>query len=158
MKNQERNRLLRIYGKFYSQHYYSRPPEIRGDCYYCGEFADTIEHVPPVSRIEERSIAEWKASGIDIFTVRCCSHCNSMLGAKRLLTIEERLAYIENQLTKKYERESKLWSASEIAEMSPEFRRTITARQNKKIQLLERIRNVQWRQQQLPIEFPENYE
>lgn len=158
MKNQERNRLLRTYGKFYTKHYYDRPPEIGGDCYYCGEFAGTIEHVPPISLIENHPIKEWKERGFDIITVRCCSDCNGKLGNKAYLTVETRLNFLEKKLMKEYEKALSMWSEDELSELSEQFRKQVVAKQKQKFMLLERIRNIQWRQQQLNREFPDKYE
>lgn len=158
MASQERTRLLRTFGKFYDLHYYDRPPEIGGDCYYCGEFASDLDHVPPISLIEDHPIAEWKKRGYDILKVKCCKHCNSKLGNKSLLTLESRLNYLERALNNEYDKLVNLWSKDELNEMSEQFIKNIIAKQQNKFMLLERIRNIQWRQRQLKREFPDKYE
>lgn len=44
-----------------------------------------------------------------------------------------------------YEKEAHLWSEAEIREMSPEFQRTIRARQRATQELLTRARAAEWR-------------
>jgi hypothetical protein len=108
--------------------------------------------------IENHPIKEWKERGFDIITVRCCSDCNGKLGNKAYLTVETRLNFLEKKLMKEYEKGLSMWSKSELEEMSDNFRKQIVAKQQQKFMLLERIRNIQWRQQQLNREFPDKYE
>jgi|DEB0MinimDraft_6_1074348.scaffolds.fasta_scaffold00249_8 hypothetical protein len=42
-------------------------------CFYCGERADTVDHVPPIS-------VAPPITEMDRFKVPCCSDCNKRLG------------------------------------------------------------------------------
>ena len=154
MKSTERIRLLRTYGRFYIPHHYHKNPDTRGDCYYCGEFSTQIDHCPPIAHVEDHTITDWKLMNVDFLTVRCCGECNRMLGDKAFYTVEERLNFLERQLTKEYEKALTLWTDEELEEMSPQFRKSIIAKQQEKIILLNRINHLQWRQLQLKDEFP----
>ena len=143
-KNKNRDAILRQYGQLYDWHEYERLPGSMG-CYYCGDPANTVDHIPPLSAVDTRKTDDWRKDGFKFLKVRCCSACNSSLGPKWLFRPLDRAKYIEERLIRKYEREANLWSEEEIKEMGPEFQRTIRAKKKAAVLLLERLRAAQWR-------------
>lgn len=90
----------------------------RGDpCTYCGIPADTMDHVPPVSRAIEVKDEETFA------LVPACAECNSSLGDRLILALSERRAYIRDRLRKRYAKllNRPRWDDDELAELSPEL-------------------------------------
>lgn len=142
--NRERIRLLSAYGHLYSRHIADHLPYSLG-CFYCADVASDIDHCPPIRWIEAKKPKQWRQSGIEFLTVRACKWCNQKLGAKALFTLGERAEYIEEALMQQYEKEAHLWSEAEILQMSPEFQRTIRARQRATQELLTRARAAEWR-------------
>ena len=88
----------------------------------------------------------WKRDGVEMVTLPACLDCNRTLGERALFTPLLRVQYVVKKLEQKYERKSTLWPEDEIAEMSPEFQRTIRARVGQLRVLLDRLRAAQWRE------------
>ena len=143
MKSQDRKRLLKQYGHLYRRH--AGEGVNWRECFYCSDPSETVDHCPPLSWVESRTAKSWRAAGIPLALMPACRACNGLLGDKPLFTALDRLLSLENALERRYEREAALWSDEEIAEMSPEFQRTIKARRAKTKHLMGRIRHVQWR-------------
>lgn len=143
MKKRERDRLLTTYGRLY--HWHIPPGEGRHKCFYCGDFAGTADHCPPLSWLESQTTEAWARMGVPFVLISSCSDCNKRLGDRPMFTALERTEYLKAALEQRYEKESTLWSEDELAEMSSEFQRTIKARQAKTKELLVRARHAQWR-------------
>lgn len=143
MKAKERQRLHQTYDHLYDVHYGGADEMHK--CFYCSDHADTFDHCPPLSRVESKTTDDWRNSGTYFVKVKACFSCNVMLGNKPFFTLRERAYFLEDALLTKFEKQSKLWTEDEIAEMSPDFQRTIRAKQRDTKQLLARARMVQWR-------------
>lgn len=135
-----REDILKTYGSFYEYHY----SEL-GACFYCGDLGGEIDHCPPVSWIESRTIVEWRESRIPLVKVSSCSSCNRTLGARPFFTVYERLRFLARVLESEYERRASLWAEEEIREMSPMFQKMIYARKAQLVNLHARVRSVQQR-------------
>jgi len=142
-KKAERARLSRIYNHLYTPHSFEGQ-NIR-ECFYCGDPAETRDHCPPLSWVETRQQDAWRDAGVPFLTVPCCTPCNSLLGGRGLFTLKERVDYVEQRLSIKFDRETTLWSEDEIGEMSPSFQRTLRARQHAVDALAKRVQNAQAR-------------
>ena len=140
----ERKRLLAQYGHLYSNHEYERMPGGLG-CFYCGEPPSSKDHIPALSAVDLKEPRRWRDDGIKFLLVPSCTHCNSLLGRRQLFTPAARAEYIATRLELTYDRQAALWRDDEIAEMGPEFQRTIRARQRSLSDLLQRVRAAQWR-------------
>jgi hypothetical protein len=84
-------------------------------CFYCGQPAATIDHVPPRS-VRRLMRSDPKAFGKYSFhEVDCCTECNCLLG-KKFWTLVERKAYIAKTLPRRYAYFLKFpdWSDEEI--------------------------------------------
>ena len=137
-----REKLLSTYNHLYKKHHC---PMGRGGCFYCGEPYSQWDHIPPITRVEERRPEDWKRAGYKFWLVKSCKACNMSLGNKRLFTTQDRLEYLERRLSDKYEKGAALWSKKEKDEMSPMFQIMIEGRQVGLRILIDRIRHVQQR-------------
>ena len=143
-RERERRRLLALYGALYKGHEYERMPGSMG-CFYCGDSAGTRDHCPPLSWVETKKPARWRADGVHLLLVPACDDCNRRLGDRALFTPLERAEYVRSKLESIYDRQHTMWADDEIAEMGPEFQRTIKARRLQLVALLGRVRAAQWR-------------
>lgn len=143
MNKTERQRLLSVYGPSYGLHYHDSVQ--RGTCFYCGDFADTRDHSPPLAWVDSRKLTAWAEDGIPLVLVPSCCDCNSLLGSKPLFTVYERACAVSDTLEKRYEKAAALWTDDEIAEMGESFQRTLKARKADLTFLIDRLRHAQWR-------------
>jgi NMD protein affecting ribosome stability and mRNA decay len=84
-------------------------------CAYCGESADTLDHVPPLctrTKITEMGLGVQYPS----FEVRCCRECNCALGSRAIWTLRQRRKFIGAYLKKRYARYLKIpnWTRDEM--------------------------------------------
>lgn len=145
----ERLLLQKVFGKRYVHHYSKFP-----GCFYCGDFAQTIDHCPAISFCSVKDAKWFKENKIKFYTVQCCVSCNSRLSNRRLFTLQERAEYIVRRLEIEAEKFI-LWSDKEMQEMSPMFRQMIMAKKTQHKALLARIRFCQqliFRQEDFPEE------
>ena len=89
-------------------------------CTYCGEPADTRDHVVPVS---------WNHNGRPTSvsyqnTVSCCKHCNNLLGAVPIHNVDSRRAFVAKKLSNKVKEFTK-WTPEELEELGPELKSRI---------------------------------
>ena len=106
-------------------------------CTYCDEPADTLDHVVPLSFSSvRRGGGGGDANGFP--RVPCCRECNTLLGNRPLLTVEERRAWLAGALKKRYR---KLLGAPKVdlSELGPSLRAMIDGRTSRKTQVERRI-------------------
>lgn len=97
-------------------------------CYYCGDPATTVDHVPPRC-VRRMMLADQRAFGqFKFYELDCCKECNSALG-KKLWTPAERKAYIGKWLQRRYRKILKMpdWSTAELAEISENLQKATLA-------------------------------
>jgi hypothetical protein len=70
------------------------------ECTYCGEYADTKDHVIPVSW----NYVKRKRYCDQGYTVPACRRCNGWLGKAPLFTISARCEHIVNKLVREVRR------------------------------------------------------
>lgn len=89
-------------------------------CFYCGSPADTEDHCPPLSLAES-------FPGEDRVLLRCCRLCNSLLGARFLLTPYARAEYLIKKYAKRWHKDLDMpnWSDEEIEELTGQLKREI---------------------------------
>jgi hypothetical protein len=141
MKTRERNRLYTTYNQFYDRHYI----EEGYMCFYCNDYAETLDHVPPLSWIEVFKLENLRKNGIPLATVPCCAECNRLLGGRKLLTVEDRLEYLETKYSALFEKLAR-WSDEEIEEMGQSFRQTLKSQRHREDELMRKIRAIEQRQ------------
>jgi len=118
MKKKERSVYNTIYTRFVHAHngYWH-------ECFYCGDPADTVDHYPPVSRVNDyRALGNRYETYI---TVSCCSQCNSILGNTLQDTLLERAEVAKTMLEKKLKKDLNMpeWFDDEIDELGDVMRK-----------------------------------
>lgn len=110
-------------------------------CHYCGDNADTLDHIIPIAYNYIKRPKKSKSRGGE--TVHCCRECNSFLGSKALFSIKERASEIAECLDHHYYKElnAPVWSDEEISELGPTLKRQVESRQFLRLEVVERIRN-----------------
>ena len=97
-------------------------------CTYCGEFADTHDHVVPVSYVRiHRKLEVGNKEAIP-----ACKECNCTLSNKLYITISERARYLQTRYKTKYKNVLNFpnWDIDELDEMSADFKQSILASMN----------------------------
>lgn len=90
------------------------PYEFKHICFYCGESADTVDHVPPVSRYYDYIGLYDKHPAI---TVPSCMECNLLLSDSLQEDIYGRFDEAKKRLTvklKKYLKYASIWDENEL--------------------------------------------
>lgn len=87
-------------------------------CHYCGQAAETLDHVPPR--------ASWRTD-CERFRVPSCNECNCLAGDTFHATFAERAEYIKARLSRRYAKalEQPEWTASELRGMGATMRKAI---------------------------------
>jgi hypothetical protein len=95
-------------------------------CYYCGEPADTVDHVPPVSNLPGSPNCE-KIDSSKMFLVPSCNECNMVLSDSVQADVFDRIEVLKYRLMHKYNKHLKMpdWSKEELAELGPVLRQEI---------------------------------
>lgn len=140
MKISERNRLYRTYNPLYTRHYIEEGYQ----CFYCNSPAETLDHVPPLSWIEPFGTEALSKAKIALSTVPCCRECNTFLGDRKLLTVDDRLEYLEKKYHTLFDKLVR-WSDEELAEMGESFQKSIRAQQWRERDLMDKIRAIEKR-------------
>lgn len=99
-------------------------------CNYCGEPADTRDHIIPVSyQTNARPTKSARHNPRYGETVPCCRDCNVMLGTKLFPSMEDRCHYVAGALRRRYSKliNAPAWTADELAELGPGLRASILA-------------------------------
>lgn len=84
-------------------------------CYYCGDIAETLDHVPPISCADLRE---------NHILIPCCRDCNVRLGNVFLIEIEDRCKYICKSLKRKHKKVLNMpdWTDEELDELGYNLR------------------------------------
>lgn len=88
-------------------------------CTYCGLLSNGVDHVPPTSA-RQGLIDVGLSAKYPFVEVRCCSECNSALGARSLWTVPQRKTFIKRWIARRYKKYLRIpnWAAGELAELS----------------------------------------
>lgn len=86
-------------------------------CFYCGEVANTKEHITPQS-VMRMGNGE---------TVRACADCNSCIGATCPVDLEERVQTLIERFTRRFKLTKTIpeWDDEEISELGPALKRKV---------------------------------
>ena len=109
-------------------------------CAYCGEFADTFDHVIPVSH----KYVNRKLEVGNKEAVPCCRECNETLSNVFLHTISSRSDYLIKRYKKKYKKvlNTPNWESDELEEMGANMVRSILARMDMRDIVQERLQHL----------------
>lgn len=107
------------------------------ECTYCGEAADTMDHVPPISRVDDYRALNMKHELY--LKVACCKSCNSRLGNSLQNTLLDRISVAKSFLEKKYKKELKVavFTKDELKEFSGTLKRDIIRAMERREYLLD---------------------
>lgn len=109
-------------------------------CSYCGEYADTYDHVVPVSfKHVNRKMEVGNREAIP-----CCRECNTKLGNVFYHTVSSRASYLIKKYNRTYSKVLKTpdWDVDELEEMGESLRKSIIARLDMRDILKERIKHL----------------
>ena len=149
-KNIERERLQQIFGHLYSRHFITEGYK----CFYCGETAQCLDHVPPLSMLDSLPKGYMKKNNIPYSLVTSCYQCNAALGDKRFVNVQERLLYLESFYDAFFKKQKGKWDKEELSEMGENLKKYIQHRQETLDVYIQKIRAIQMRLLK-PETFPE---
>jgi len=136
-----RRALEKQYGELYTRHFKCD----QNFCFYCGDVMNCIDHSPPLKAFDTYNSSYFNENEIPLTKVPCCNRCNMKLGSKMLLTIEERLDFLEISYESELNRLKGLWSDDEIEQMGRGLKDYIVARKAHQRLIIDKIRGVQSR-------------
>ena len=140
MKASERFRLVKLYHHLYTRLYLDEGYH----CFYCGDYASDLDHVPPLSLLEVYGVEQLKKAEIPFALIPSCSECNSMLSNRKLLDVISRLEYLDKRYNKAYDKRV-VWTPKEIEEMGEFFQKALKARNIRDDELIRKIRAIEQR-------------
>jgi hypothetical protein len=139
--NKERARLMKTHGHLYKRHFISEGYY----CFYCGAPGQCLDHVPPIKIIDSLDQDKLKKDRIPKCLIPSCNECNSRLGDKPLITVMERLLYLESYYEAFFKKQKAKWTDEEINELGGSLREYVRHHQDKLNLYLDKIRNIQLR-------------
>lgn len=89
-------------------------------CTYCGDYADSLDHVTPKTLKADKSKSKENV-------VPCCMNCNVLLNDVPIFTIPDRAAFLYEKIKRKYRKKLvfKNWPKDELDEVSEEMVRLV---------------------------------
>ena len=107
-------------------------------CIYCGSYGESKDHIPPISRADDFPLAER-------IIVRACIECNSVLGARLLIKIEERAKFLFEKYKVRYRKILGMpdWDEDEIEELQGMLKRKIILAVKRKKNAIRRLANLE---------------
>lgn len=136
-----RQDLIKMHHHKYTRHYTTEGYY----CFYCGDPAEGLDHVPPISLIDVMPYKKRKQDRIPAVTVACCQECNSALSNRRLATVDDRLMFLESYYDAKFKQQNAMWTEEEINELGFSLQKSVRARQEKLQRYIHKIRAIQRR-------------
>lgn len=108
-------------------------------CVYCGEPANTVDHQPPISRIDD-----YESLGLanELYVlIPSCMDCNKLAGSVLHDSPIERLEYIKDSLEKRLKKylNQVEWDEEELKDIGPNLKSKILEDSNKKLTAINRI-------------------
>lgn len=140
MKSSKARKIaLQLYG-----HHYTRLGSKWDVCFYCGDVAESLDHVPPINIVAEYGYKTFRDRGVPLLLVPCCAECNSALGSRSLNTVADRIDYLLNYYARKIDKR-RSWSADEIGELGRGLKPQVVARQARLTLWIAKLRNLEAR-------------
>lgn len=140
-RSKNRQQLMQKHNHKYIRHYISEGYY----CFYCGDPAEGLDHVPPLSLIDVIPYEQRKRARIPASLLPCCKECNSALSSRRLVTVDDRLDFLETFYDAIFKKQSSMWTEEEIEELGPSLQSSVKARQEKLQRYIHKIRGIQRR-------------
>lgn len=119
----------KIAESIYNQLYKHLPHIPLTICYYCGQSADTEDHVPALSHARNFGADYFRKAEIPFVLVPACRECNSLLGNRELFTLAERHFFIKEAIAKHYKEvlKTKDFTEDELDDMGEGLRSIVCA-------------------------------
>ena len=136
-----RQELIKMHHHKYTRHYTAEGYY----CFYCGDPAEGLDHVPPISMIDTMPYKKRKQDRIPAVTVACCKECNGALSSRRLSTVDDRLMFLESYYDAKFKKQNAMWTEDEIQELGHSLQSSVRARQEQLQRYIHKIRAIQRR-------------
>jgi hypothetical protein len=113
-------KLRKLYTELYKFHHRGRL------CYYCGDKADSTDHVPALIEVYRQGTEYFATNNIKLVKVTCCRLCNE-LSATRGYTLEEKSKIIYTKYRDRFDPlfKSGMWTEDELNELGPVLRSAI---------------------------------
>lgn len=110
-------------------------------CVYCGEPAEHIDHVLPVSFITQNRAPLTKTQRAQLITVPACADCNHRAGGRVFKSLMQKRNWLRVDLENKERRLllEPMWTEQEIAALGHGIRGYVIARQAKRVLTLTRL-------------------
>lgn len=104
------------------------------DCYYCGQYADTVDHVPAVNMIK------FYTNYYKIL-VKTCRECNFCLSDRMLPTLISRLEFLDKKYRKRYLKLLKQpeWNEEELGELKGSLKKYVEEEVKNKFRIEKRL-------------------
>lgn len=139
--NKHRKGLINLHSSKYTRHYTTEGYY----CFYCNDPAEGLDHVPPISLIDAMPYKKRKQEDIPAITMACCRECNGALSNRRLVTVHDRLLYLESFYDAKFKKQQAMWTEEEINDLGYSLQIMVRARQEKLQRYIHKIRGIQRR-------------
>lgn len=106
-------------------------------CIYCGEPADTVEHLIPWSFISRVYEKDRKLKG---FCTYACRECNTLAGNRLFFTFEERVKFVSDRLRKKHKKDmTVVWDKSELSELHGNLKKWVRGKNFQNLLIRKRL-------------------
>ncbi len=102
--------------KLRHSHYVRHELGLSGFCVYCAQYADSLDHVPPISLAVDLPLPDFL--DLNPSLLPCCRHCNSIIGDSPSLSLTSRREIVSKYLEKRYPSLLKAGALLENAEFS----------------------------------------
>ena len=137
MSSKERRQLNeKLFGDLYKL--YCPNEDRRFTCFYCGDSAPTLDHVPSLNCVHDLRL-EYEIE--NYLKVPSCIQCNSFASDEPHLDIFERRMFIKEKIKKKYHKILSLpdWDDNEIEQMEFTFKKSLKAQMDYKYFIVYRL-------------------
>ena len=105
--------------------------ETRLLCFYCGELANSIDHITPHSTLyssdQARKYKNWD-------TVNCCIQCNTLIGDAYPYDFIARIKYLMGRIKEKHQLDKIVpeWADEELAELGYSLKQAIVGKMRRR--------------------------
>lgn len=110
-------------------------------CGYCGDPANSVDHIPPLS-----ALPAFELSGYfpECIAIPACIDCNVRLGSIPVYTLKKRRRVVLTKLQRKYRNilRKVVWDESELNELGNSLKSYIEAAENRRQWVLERLKTL----------------
>ena len=112
-----------------------------GICTYCGDLADSWDHVPALAEAECLDLDRFRNSGGELLLIPSCRKCNSWLGRKPLHTPQERKTYCWSKWVALFHKDFSIpqWDKEELDALGPVLRSYVKTAAQTAVWIRERI-------------------